>query len=57
MFFFVFGLRCNNSYLVLSIFATGGKVRSKIVTNGIRLDFFVGFFRLGCLCMVFLWPC
>ena len=39
MFFLVFGLRCNNSHLVIRILATGGKVRLKVVTNGIRLDF------------------
>ena len=38
--FLVFGLRCNNSHLVLRILATGGKVRLKVVTNGIRLQFF-----------------
>ena len=35
----VFGLRCNNSHLVFRIMATGGKVRLKVVTNGIRLHF------------------
>ena len=37
--FLVFGLRCNNSHLVFRILATGGKVRLKVVTNGIRLQF------------------
>ena len=48
----IFGLRCNNSHLVLRILATGGKVRLKVVTNGIRLHF-LRVFGLGCLCMVF----
>ena len=38
-FFLVFGLRCNNSHLDLRILATGGKVRLKVVTNGIQLQF------------------
>ena len=44
VFFLVFGLRCNNSHLVMKILATGGKVQLKVVTNGIRLHFLAGFF-------------
>ena len=51
--FMVFGLRCNNSDLVLRISATGGKVRLKVVTNVILLQF-LRVFGLGCLCVVFL---
>ena len=51
--FSVFGLRCNNCHLVFRISATGGKVRLKVVTNGIRLQF-LRVFGLGCLCVVFL---
>ena len=58
-FFWLLGINShlmgNNSHLVLRILATGGKVRlkMKVVTNGIRLDF-CGFFGLGCLCVAFL---